>query len=193
MLSILPYPLRRKEPVMPLRSSSTRYGAVAIAIHWLTALAILGMLGTGLAAANTGDEAVRLSLLRGHAVMGVTVGLLTLLRVVWWVFFDRRPADAAGLSRGQALASRLVHYGLYAVILVMVSSGIATLILSGGGAHLVGAAPLPLPDFTLAPPFTVHGLMARVLIVLLAGHIGAALWHQFVRRDRLLARMGLGS
>jgi cytochrome b561 len=32
-----------------------------------------------------------------------------------------------------------------------------------------------------------------VLIALLAGHIGAALWHQFIRHDRLLARMGLGA
>ena len=91
------------------------------------------------------------------------------------------------------MAARLVHFGLYGVILVMVASGIATILLTGAGAQLGGAAPLPLPDFTLAPPFTVHGILARVLIVLLAGHIGAALWHQFVRRDRLLARMGLGS
>jgi cytochrome b561 len=178
---------------MSLRSSPTHYGSVAVAIHWITALAIFGMLGTGLAADNTADEAVKLSLLRGHAITGVLIGVLTLLRVVWWLFLDRRPADAAGLSRGEALASRLVHYGLYAVILVMVSSGIATVILSGAGAQLAGAAPLPLPDFTLAPPFTVHGILARGLIVLLIGHIGAALWHQFVRRDRLLARMGLGS
>ena len=178
---------------MPLRSSPTRYGSVAVAIHWITALAIFGMLGTGLAAANSADEAVKLGLLRGHAVMGVLIGVLTLLRLVWFLFLDRRPADAVGLSRGQAMASHIVHYGLYTVILVMVSSGIATVILSGGGAQLAGAAPLPLPDFTLAPPFTVHGMLARVLIVLLIGHIGAALWHQFVRRDRLLARMGLGS
>jgi cytochrome b561 len=178
---------------MPLRSNPTRYGAVAIAIHWITAIAIAGMLASGLAAANMADEAARVTLLRGHAFMGLAVGVLTLLRIIWWLAFDRRPADAAGLSRGRALASHIVHYGLYAVILVMVSSGIATLILSGGGAQLVGAAPLPLPDFTLAPPFTVHGMLARVLVVLLIGHIGAALWHQFVRRDRLLARMGLGS
>ena len=178
---------------MPLRSSPTRYGSVAVAIHWITALAIFGMLGTGLAAANSADEAVKLGLLRGHAVMGVLIGVLTLLRLVWFLFLDRRPADAVGLSRGQAMASHIVHYGLYTVILVMVSSGIATVILSGGGAQLVGAAPLPLPDFTLAPPFTVHGLLARGLLVLLVGHVGAALWHQFVRRDRLLARMGLGS
>jgi len=177
---------------MSLKSSPTRYGGVAIAIHWLTAIAILGMLASGLTAANSADEALRLTLLRGHAIMGSLIGILTLLRIVWWLFFDRRPADAAGLSRGQALASHVVHYGLYAIILVMVSSGIATVILSGAGAQLTGAAALPLPDFTLAPPFTVHGLLARVLIALLIGHIGAALWHQFIRRDRLLARMGLG-
>ena len=178
---------------MSLKSSPTRYGAVAIAIHWITALAILGMLGSGLAAANSTDPATELTLLRGHAVMGGLIGVLTLLRIVWFMAFDRRPADPAGMTRGQALAAHIVHYGLYAVILVLVSSGVATIILSGAGAQLQGTAPPPLPDFTLAPPFTVHGLLSRGLIVLLIGHIGAALWHQWVKRDRLLARMGLGS
>lgn len=177
---------------MSLTSSPTRYGGVAIAIHWVTAIAIVGMLVSGLAAANTAEEAVKLTLLRGHAITGALVGVLTLLRIVWWVFIDRRPADAAGLSRSQALASHVVHYALYGVILLMVASGIATVILSGGGAQLTGAAPLPLPQFTLAPPFRVHFLMAWALVLLLVGHIGAALWHQLVRRDRLLARMGLG-
>ena len=177
---------------MSLKSSPTRYGTVAIAIHWITALAILGMLISGLAAANNADPATELTLLRGHAIMGSLIGVLTLLRIVWRMGFDRRPADPAGMSRGQLLAAHVVHYGLYAVILVLVSSGIATIVLSGAGVQLLGTAPLPLPDFTLAPPFTVHGLLARGLIALLIGHIGAALWHQFVRRDHLLARMGLG-
>jgi cytochrome b561 len=177
---------------MPVKSSPTRYGAVAIAIHWITALAIFGMLISGLLAANTADDAAKLTLLRGHAIMGSLIGVLTVLRIVWWVFFDKRPTDQSGMSRNQALASHVVHYGLYAVILVMVSSGFATVILTGANLQLFGAAPLPLPDFSLAPPFTVHGIVARVLMALLVGHIGAALWHQFVRRDHLLARMGLG-
>lgn len=177
---------------MSLKSSPTRYGGVAIAIHWLTAIAVIGMLASGLAAGNTADEAVKLTLLRGHAVMGVLVGVLTVFRIIWWLAFDRRPADQPGLSSGQRLAAHVVHYGLYAVILVMVASGIATVLLSGAGAQLTGAAPLPLPDFTLAPPFTVHGLLSRVLIALVIGHIAAALWHQFIRRDGLLARMGVG-
>ncbi|WP_240231183.1 cytochrome b [Devosia lacusdianchii] len=177
---------------MSLKSSPTRYGGVAVAIHWLTALAIFGMLISGLSAANTLDEATRLTLLRGHAVMGTMIGVLTVLRIVWWVFFDKRPREVGGMSRAQALAARSVHYGLYAVILVMVASGLGTILLTGANLQLVGTAPLPLPDFTLAPPRTLHGILARVLLVLMAGHIGAALYHQFVRRDRLLARMGLG-
>ena len=178
---------------MAMKSSPTRYGAVPIAIHWLTAIAILAMLVSGLSADSATDAVVQLTLLRFHVVTGLLVGILTLLRIIWFLAVDRRPADAAGLSRGQALAAHIVHYALYAVVLVMVASGIGTMALSGAGAQLVGAAPLPLPDFSLVPPFTIHGLLARGLMLLLVGHIGAALWHQFVRRDRLLARMGLGS
>ena len=177
---------------MSLKSQSNRYGSVAIAIHWLTALAIFGMLFSGLGAANATDEATKFTLLRGHAIMGSLIGVLTVFRIIWWLAFDKRPNDQPGLSRLQKGAAHAVHYGLYAVILVMVSSGFATVITTGANLQLFGAAPLPLPDFALAPPFTVHGIVARVLIALLIGHIGAALYHQFIRRDRLLARMGIG-
>lgn len=177
---------------MSLKSSPTRYGSVAITIHWLTAIAIIGMLISGLAADNASDQAVKFTLLRGHAIMGSLIGVLTVFRIVWWLFLDKRPKDQPGLSRWQKGASHVVHYGLYAVILVMVSSGFATVITTGANLQLFGAAPLPLPDFSLAPPFTVHGVVSRVLIALLIGHIGAALYHQFIKRDRLLARMGLG-
>ncbi|SEQ24569.1 cytochrome b561 [Devosia sp. YR412] len=177
---------------MSIKSSPSRYGSVAIAIHWLTALAIFGMLFSGLAASNAANPQTQFTLLRGHAVMGTLIGALTIFRVVWWQAFDKRPKDQPGLSRLQKGAAHAVHYGLYAVILVMVSSGFATVIMTGANLQLFGAAPLPLPDFTLAPPMTVHGILSRVLIAMLIGHIGAALWHQFIRRDRLLARMGLG-
>lgn len=177
---------------MSPKSSSSRYGTVAIVIHWVSAIAILGMLASGLAAENAADDATRLIILRGHATMGVLIGLLTLFRIIWWLAVDTRPADAAP-SRLQALAARAVHYGLYGVILVMVASGMATLALSGASAQMMGGAPLPLPDFTEVPPLAVHSVLAFVLMLLLVGHVGAALWHQFIRRDRLLARMGLGS
>lgn len=177
---------------MSLKSSPTRYGGIAVTIHWLTAIAILFMLGTGLAASNAGDPAMEFGLLRSHAIMGALVLVLTLFRILWWLAFDRRPKEQAGMSRGQVLAANVVHYGLYVVVLVLVASGVGAVLYSGANQQLFGGAPLPLPDFTAVPPFTVHGVLARLLIALLIGHIGAALWHQFVRRDRLLARMGVG-
>lgn len=177
---------------MSVKSTPTRYGTVAITIHWLTALAIFAMLITGLSAANTTDPQAQFTLLRGHAIMGMLIGVLTVFRIVWWLFLDRRPAEQPGLSRAQAIAANVVHYGLYVVILVMVSSGFATVIMTGANLQLFGAAPLPLPEFELAPPMSVHGLVSRLLIALLIGHIGAALWHQFGKRDHLLARMGIG-
>ena len=178
---------------MPLTSSPTRYGPVAIAIHWLTALALFGMLWSGLSAAGSTDEATRLMLLRGHAVMGILVGLLTLFRIVWWLAVDTRPGDPVGTSAFHVWGARIVHVGLYAVVLVMVASGLGTVMLSGANMQLLGASPLPLPDFAAVPPMTVHGLLSRVLIGLVVLHVLAALWHQFIRRDRLLARMGLGA
>lgn len=177
---------------MSLTSTPQRYGTMPILIHWVTALAIVAMLGTGLAASNAVDGAREAGLLRFHAILGVCVGLLTLFRIVWWVFFDRRPTDGATGSRLEHLAARSMHYGLYAVIVVMVASGMATLVSTGGNLVLFGAEGQALPDFTHAPPFTVHAIVARLLLVMALGHIGAALYHQFIRRDHLLARMGVG-
>jgi cytochrome b561 len=49
-----------------------------------------------------------------------------------------------------------------------------------------------LPELTVGLPRAMHGIMPRLMLVLLAMHIGAALYHQFILRDRMLARMGLG-
>lgn len=177
---------------MSVKSLPDRYGSVAVAIHWVTALAILGMLISGVVAENIADTVAEVGILRIHAIMGVLIGLLTILRIVWWLAFDKRPADPAGLSRAQALAAHVVHYALYGAILVLVGSGLGTLILSGANLQLFGSVPPPLPDFALVPPFTVHDIVSKLLLALLLGHIGAALWHQFVKRDHLLARMRFG-
>lgn len=38
----------------------------------------------------------------------------------------------------------------------------------------------------------LHAIAAKLLMALVAVHVAAALWHQAVRRDGLLRRMGLG-
>lgn len=177
---------------MALKSDAIRYGSVARTMHWVTAAAILAMVGSGLAAESASGEPEAVNILRVHTVTGVAVVALTLLRILWWVFADRRPADTTSTPRWQARAAHVVHYALYIVVILLGGSGVATIVLSGAGAVLSGAATGPLPAFEDFTPRGPHGLFAWLLIGLVALHVAAAVYHQFVLRDRMLGRMGIG-
>lgn len=171
---------------MSLKSSATHYGKVAVAIHWLTALAVILMLASGLAMGR--NPALAPNVLPFHIVFGVLIGALTLFRILWWRAFDRHPDAVAGSTKTQTRLAQIVHIGLYLAILVMVASGIGTVALSGAAPAIFGGG--PLPDFNTFAPMTTHGLVSRILIALALGHIGAALFHQFIKRDGLIGRMG---
>jgi len=177
---------------MPARSTPTRYGAVPIAIHWITALALLGLLVSGFRAADMMDDAAKATILRVHTAVGVAVLALTVARILWWIAIDRKPPYPASMPRWQEIASSAVHGLLYLAILLMAGSGIAMMALSGAADIVWGGGPGPLPDFRDFAPRGAHGLGASLLIALTLAHVAAALYHQFVLRDRLLARMGLG-
>ena len=175
---------------MSLKSSNDRYGPMAITIHWLTAILILALFATGLLAAGQPDPAAKLALVRFHVPLGSAVLLLTLLRIVWWWMMDRRPALPAGQPDWQKFVAHGVHIALYLVVLLLAASGIATLVLSGALPAIIAGT--TLPDFETVLPRLVHGAASKVMLGLLVLHIGAALYHQFVRRDHLMARMGVG-
>lgn len=175
---------------MGLKSDGRRYGAVAMTMHWATAIVILALLGSGLVMADTADPAAKVKLLTFHAATGFFVGVLTLLRILWWAFADSRPPHTASTPRWQARAAGAVHGLLYVIILLMVVSGVAMMILSGAPQVLMSGG--TLPDFNQYAPRIPHGLGAWTLMALIAAHVGAALYHQFALRDRLLGRMGLG-
>lgn len=176
--------------VLGVKSTADRYGAVAIAIHWVSAAAIIGLLISGTVAEGT-EGAGKASILIVHAAVGTLVLLLTLARVAWWLWADKRPAPLAGQPAAQELLARAVHGLLYLAIFVLTLSGIATLALSGAVPALLGQG--PLPDFSTVAPRFVHGVVSKLMLALVAVHTLAALYHQFIRRDRLLGRMGIGS
>jgi cytochrome b561 len=173
---------------MSLKSTPTRYGATAIALHWTSAAAVVILLASGVVASNAVDGPAP-GLILTHAALGVLALVLTLVRIVWWLVFDRRPQPSEMPGWQKNLASA-VHGLLYLSLLVMGASGIATLALSGAVPALLSGA--PLPDLSHLVPRAVHGVVSKLLLVLLAAHIGAAIYHQVVMRDHLLARMGLG-
>ncbi len=176
---------------MSLKSTPARYGAVAITIHWTSALAVVLTWIAGFAVANAVPAGQGTPLLLAHIALGLIVFALTLLRLLWWLAFDHLPREVTGQPGWQAWLARAVHVTLYVILLLMASSGIATLVLSGAVPTLLSGG--PVPDFSGLVPRIAHGIMSRILLALFVLHVAAALYHQFIRHDRLLARMGVGA
>ena len=82
-----------------------------------------------------------------------------------------------------------MHFLFYVVILGMAASGIGMMILSGAGPIIFSGSTETLPDFWEFLPRTPHGIGARVMIALLVLHVGAAIYHHFIKKDGLIGRM----
>ncbi|MEB0286725.1 cytochrome b/b6 domain-containing protein [Cryobacterium sp. 10I1] len=175
-----------------MKSTATRYGTIAASFHWVSAVVILTMLVTGVLSAGLVKGETRSGLLRVHVVLGITLLAITIARVIWGLVVDRRPAAFAGQRRRERVAELSLRVLLYLALFAAFASGIATLLISGTALPLLGGVTVALPDFESVPGFPIHGLAAGLLLLLSLGHIGAALWHQLVRKERVLARIGIG-
>ena len=176
-----------------MKSTSTKYGTVAVTIHWLSAVLILIQLASGFRTAATVENAAKEAVLSVHVALGGAILLLMVLRLLWWRFADQKPAPVASDPAWQTFSGRAVHFLFYIVTFGMIASGIGMMVLSGAGEILSGAVDAPLPDFSTIRPRATHGLGGRLMVALLLLHIGAALYHHFVKRDRTLGRMWWGS
>ena len=174
---------------MPAKSSNAQYGAVGVSIHWLTAILILFQFITGFRASGMLDSAAKADLLWFHAPVGNAILILTIARVIWWWFFDKRPAPSGNDPHWQELAAKAVHVLFYVLIIALAASGVAMIGLSGADEVIFDGHDAPLPDFFDYGPRIPHGVGARLMAALLILHVGAALFHHFMRKDGTLGRM----
>ena len=176
-----------------MKSNPTQYGSVAVTVHWLSAIFILAMFGSGFRAASMTDSAAKEAILLFHVPLGIVILVLTLFRLFWWWQVDQKPKPVEGDPAWQTRSAKGIHVLFYVVILGMIASGIGTIALSGAGSILFGADAGPLPDFSQFLPRVPHGLGARLMVALFLLHAGAALYHHFIKKDGLIWRMWFGS
>jgi cytochrome b561 len=178
------------------QTTSSRYHPIAIALHWLLAFALVGMFAVGLYMADLPFSPLRLKLFNWHKWAGVTVLALSLLRLLFRL--THRPPDlpaqvAQAMPRWQHLAHHGTHYALYALFLAVPLIGWAYS--SAAGFPIVWFGVVQLPDFVgadkalaaLIKPW--HALSAYAMAALVLLHVAAALKHQWLDRDGLIARM----
>jgi cytochrome b561 len=168
-----------------------RYDLPAITLHWLLALLILGNLSLGFFMADLPLTPLRLKLFNWHKWAGMTILLLSALRLLWRLT-HRPPADLP-MPAWQQRAAHAAHRALYLLFFAVPLVGWAYS--SAAGFPIVLYGLLPLPDFvpvsrTLAAGFKpAHDALAWMLALLIAAHVGAALKHHVIDRDALLRRM----
>src|SRR5690606_31718694 len=84
------------------------------------------------------------------------------------------------------------HIALYVGLVLMPLTGISILVGNGYGLKAFGmqlVAPGPEIEWLATFGGVIHSPLAWLLVLLVAGHIGAALWHGLVRKDGVLQRM----
>lgn len=174
-------------------SKPARYAPLLVILHWLSAFLVIFMLLAGMFSLkqmpNTGAKVPFLAI---HMATGITILLLTVLRVLVRLSTQLPPAATSGSPLLDGLA-RLTHVLLYLGMIGMGLSGMGVASQAGLFESVFQRSGAPLPeDFFVFPARYAHGYLALGLLALVGLHVAAALYHQFVRKDNLLARMGLG-
>lgn len=171
--------------------TAPRYTTTAIALHWLLAVMILASLAVGLTMTGMPFSPLRLKLYNWHKWAGVSILLLSAVRL-WWRL-THRPPIALAMPAWQARAAQAAHAALYVLFFAVPLAGWAYS--SAAGFPIVLFGVLPLPDFVpvsralAATLKLVHTTLAWTLGVVVALHVAGALKHQFHLRDGLLRRM----
>jgi cytochrome b561 len=178
---------------MPKLKAVGRYHTALVALHWLLAVLLLFALGMGSFVLSTtpNNAPEKIGALQGHMIGGGLILLLTLVRLGVRLKTAHPPPTATGHPMLDRLAP-LTHWVLYVLVSLMAGSGVAMSVMAGLPAIVFGGVGSLPVDFNSLPPRGVHGVVANLLMLVIAMHVAAALYHQFVRRDGLLARMGWG-
>ena len=173
--------------------SVRRYDRVAVALHWLVAIGVFVMIGLGWYMTDipkgTPQRAFFFNL---HKSIGVTLGLIVLVRVVWrWNHTP--PPLPAGTASWVVNASKLSHGLLYALLVLMPVAGFTASNFSKYGVTYFGLfkiGPLFAENKVLYELFQgIHHAASEVLVIVICIHIAGALKHLLIDKDGVFFRM----
>ncbi len=169
------------------------YTHTAMGLHWLLAFGVLEQFCLGWWMRSlpdkTGEQAWWFNL---HKSFGLTIFMLALVLLVWRLRHPPPPLLET-MPLWQRWSAKACHNGMYLCVMVMPISGYMGSSFTRFPIRYFG---MPLPNFwgwespeLKALCSLLHLCTVIVFMVLVAIHIGAALMHLFVNRDRVFQRM----
>jgi cytochrome b561 len=173
--------------------NAQRWGAVSQSLHWIIVLLIFGLAIVGLTMGDLPKTPKYFWVYTAHKSVGITVLVLVIARLAWRLYAGA-PKPVPGTPGWQHAIASFTHVLLYGIMFAMPLSG--WLYDSASGLRpfkffgLFNVPKLAAPDDHLRHlSHTVHEWGLYVLIVLVAMHAGAALFHHFFQGDATLVRM----
>ncbi len=170
------------------------YGAVAKFFHWLIFLLLALQFAVGWLMPHIGRDTPNEGLVNWHLSLGAAILAVIVLRFLWRL---RNPVPAPStLTSWERKLALVTHWSLYLLVFGMTMLGWAAANFRGWTVMLFGVLPLP----ALAPKGTawahtagdVHITLVYVLLGVIGLHVAGALFHFFIRKDRVMQRMLMG-
>lgn len=175
-----------------MMSQAERYTRVAVILHWLIAMGVLAQIALGWWMIDIPKQpvGVRAYWFNIHKSLGLTLGLLILLRIFWRLKYGAPPLPAH-IPPWQRMAAKGSHFLMYACMIVMPLSGYL-------GSSFT-KYPIKYFGYTLphwgwdAPAYKeicsqVHFIAVTVFMALIAMHVAAAVKH-LLARDGVFQRI----
>ncbi len=182
----------------------SRYTSVAISLHWLIALLIIGLIAIGKYMDGLEEtDHLRFELIQWHKSFGILVLLLIVIRILWRLT-HKPPQLTVAMAAWEKFAASATHVLLYLLMLAIPISGWVMVSASplNLATELFGAVPWPHLPLGTADGYSdsaretiaggahqAHHLLANGLLALVILHTAAALRHQFIFKDNLISRM----
>jgi cytochrome b561 len=172
-------------------SPRLHYGTPAKIFHWLVVALLFVQYPIGWLMPDLHRNMQPGAPMTFHVSFGLAILILILLRLAWRLTHPVAPESS--LPPWQRLSSELVHWMLYVMVLATTLTGWLFASFRGWSLSFFYLVPLPmLSSDNAAAGKTIDGLHQAaewLLLALIVVHVGAALAHIFIYRDRIMQRM----
>jgi len=170
-----------------------RYTRIAIVLHWLILALLVAQYAIGWTMPHIGRNTPVTTLISLHFSIGVLILGLIVVRLIWRIIHGE-PAPEAGVPPWQVRSARVIHWLLYLLLVIVPLLGWINASHRGMPITFFGLFQVPQLVGTHAAGWgwtgDIHTLVAEYGILPLVGlHVAAALYHYFIRHDRVLQRM----
>ena len=178
---------------MQWKNSNSHFGVVAIALHWLVAIVVIGLFALGWWMTELNYYSAWYQLAPWwHKSTGLLIAAVVLLRLVWR-FISPPPKPLATHTAIEIKVAHSAHTLLYLLLILIFISGYLISTADGRSIEVFGwfSVPATLQDIPNQEDIAgwIHWILACGLIGLVVLHAAAALKHHFIDRDRSLQRI----